>query len=452
MAKVLIIDDEAAILDLMAKLCIRLGHEVSSSQTGREGLAMIGEARPDLLIVDLRIGDISGLEIIEHCHENFPDLAIIMVTGYASVETAVEAMKHGAFDYITKPFQLDDLQRTINGALASKTKLPADSPTEIGFGNPVPIIGESPKMKEILALVEKVADNDSPVLLEGEFGSGKQMVARALHDASRRSAAPFKIIQCSALPEKLLEQEFFGNGANSPTIFMRAQGGTVLIEEIDLLPIRLQSQLDSMLQELGEQRLRGNLPSSLDFRLIASSTESLGELFQDGKFREDLYYRLSVIPIHIPPLRRREVDVEQLAEHFLDNHAKRTGQKKPKIDKYSLKMLTNYGWPGNVGELQNAMERACAFSEDGRIRPTDLPPKVTQKVEITDEENEKLKHHLPIGSSLSDYITKQEQMFIRETLKFNEGSREKTASMLGVSIATLYRKMGLKTDREKILA
>ena len=435
-----------------AKLCERMGHEVSAFQTGREGMAKIPEVRPDLLIVDLRIGDMNGLQIIERCHQDYPEVAIIMVTGYATVETAVEAMKLGAFDYITKPFELDDLQRTVNGALASKSKPLDEISTEIPISSSTPIIGESPKMKEILTLVDKVADNDSAVLLEGEFGSGKQMVARAMHNASRRNAAPFKIIQCSALPENLLEQELFGAGANSPTIFMRAQGGTVLIEEINLLPIRLQTQLDSMIEDLSAQRLRGNLPAALDFRLIASSTEPLEDWVQDGRFREDLFYRLSVIPFQIPPLRRREEDVELLAEHFLDNQAQRTGTKKLSIDKYALKLLKNYSWPGNVGELQNAIERACAFAENGRVRPCDLPPKITQKVEVSDEENEKLKHELPIGSSLSDYVTKQEQMFIRETLKYNEGSREKTASMLGVSIATLYRKMGLKADREKILA
>ena len=314
------------------------------------------------------------------------------------------------------------------------------------------IIGDSPEMKNILAMVEKIADNDSPTLLEGEFGSGKQMVARTIHDRSRRKEEPFKVLACSALPEDLLEAELFGGDGRTSTIFNRAHGGTVVLEEINMLPTRLQSQLDTFLEDVSARRLQGSLPESLDFRFIATSTEPLEKWVKDSKFREDLYYRISVIPFQIPPLRARKDDIGLLADHFLNNYSKLTGSKKKEIDKYAMKLLVSYGWPGNVGELQNAIERACAFAEDDRIRPVDLPPKVTNKVEISDEENEALKHQLPIGTKLSDYIKKQEKMFIRETLKYNEGSREKTASMLGVSIATLYRKMGLKLERDKMLS
>ncbi|MDG2125886.1 MAG: sigma 54-interacting transcriptional regulator, partial [Verrucomicrobiales bacterium] len=223
------------------------------------------------------------------------------------------------------------------------------------------------------------------------------------------------------------------------------------LEEIHLLPLRLQSQLDSFLEDITSRRLQGDVPPQLDFRFIATTTEPLEKAVKDNKFREDLFYRISVIPLSIPPLRLRKDDIALLADHFLSNHSKMTGTKKKEIDKYAMKLLINYPWPGNVGELQNAIERACTFAEDNRIRPVDLPPKITQKVEISDEENEKLKHQLPIGTPLSDYIKKQEKMFIRETLRYNEGSREKTATMLGVSIATLYRKMGLKLEREKML-
>ncbi len=455
MAKILIIDDEAAILDLMTKLCTNLGHEVSPFQSGKEGVAALHASTPDLLIVDLRIGDMNGLQIIQQCGQDYPDMPIIMVTGYGSVETAVEAMKLGAFDYLTKPFELDDLQRTINRALRTEAISDTAKPVKEQEMEPLrprtEIIGESPEMKEILAMVEKIADNDSPALLEGEFGSGKQMVARTIHDRSRRKDEPFKVLHCSALPEDLLEAELFGGDGRTQTIFNRAQGGTIVLEEVNILPVRLQSQLDSFLEDINARRLAGTLPANLDVRFIATSTEPLEKWVKEGKFREDLYYRISVIPIQIPPLRKRKDDIALLADHFLDNYAALTSSPKNEIDKYAMKLLTNYSWPGNVGELQNAIERACAFSEKNRIRPVDLPPKITQKIEISDEETEGLKHQLPIGSRLSDYIKKQEKLFIRETLKYNEGSREKTASMLGVSIATLYRKMGLKLERDKML-
>ncbi|MEZ5302237.1 MAG: sigma-54 dependent transcriptional regulator, partial [Verrucomicrobiales bacterium] len=325
MAKILIIDDEAAILNLMSQLCRRLGHQVEAYQTGREGMAALEREVPELLIVDLRIGDMDGMQIIKRCKADYPSMNIIMVTGYGSVEVAVEAMRHGAFDYLAKPFELDDLQRTINRALAVQSGGASDAsfPMDETLTSETKLIGESTQMRDILKLVDKIKDSDSPVLLEGEFGSGKQMVARAIHNASRRNPAPFKMLQCSSLPEDLLEQELFGTGG-SHTIFNRAQGGTVLLEEVDLLPQRLQSQLDHFLEDVNGRRLRGTLPSNLDFRFIATSCDRLEECVKKGSFRQDFYYRISVIPIHIPPLRKRKEDIPPLVDHFLSNHAKLT--------------------------------------------------------------------------------------------------------------------------------
>ncbi|MEM9282009.1 MAG: sigma-54 dependent transcriptional regulator [Verrucomicrobiota bacterium] len=456
MAKIVIIDDEASILQLMTKVAESLGLETHSYQSGADGMQKIEEIEPDVLIVDLMIGDMNGLDIIKKCGSDYPNMDVIMVTGYGTVETAVQAMKLGAFDYLTKPFELDDLKRTINRSLTqsghapSPTTLSTEAAAELSSYTST-LIGESPQITHILDFVKKIADNDSPVLIEGEFGSGKQMFARAIHNQSRRNDAPFKVLHCSSLPEELLELELFGGGDSPSTIFHRAQGGTVLLEEVHVMPLRLQSQLDAFLENINEQRLRGSLPAHLDTRVIASSNESLEKWVKEGKFREDLYYRISVIPINVPPLRNRNDDIPLLIDHFLENYSKLSGSNKKDLDKYALELLTNYKWPGNVGELQNAIERACALAEEVRIRPVDLPNKITQRVEVTDEENEHLRHQLPIGTSLSDYIKKQERVFIRETLKYNEGNREKTASMLGVSIATLYRKMGLKLERDKKL-
>ena len=277
MAKLVIIDDEEAILQLMTKLCEGLGHEVHATQSGADGVEAIKTKRPDLLIVDLRIGDMNGLDIIEMCGNEYPGMPIIMVTGFGSIENAVEAMRLGAFDYLAKPFELDDLQRTVNRAL-KQLSVPRDqnqatsSPEAIRPSSQ--LIGASSGIKEILRIVEKIADNDSPALLEGEFGSGKQIVARAIHDRSHRCNEPFKILHCSSLPENLLEAELFG-GDGRQTIFNRAQGGTVVLEEINVLPMRLQSQLDSLLEDIGNQRLSGNLSANLDFRFIATATEPL---------------------------------------------------------------------------------------------------------------------------------------------------------------------------------
>lgn len=453
MANILVIDDEAAILKLMAKSCRQQGHDVTTVQTGREGLKALDSSQPDLMIVDLLIGDMNGLDIIRYSEEHYPKTQVIMVTGHGSVETAVEAMRLGAFDYLTKPFELADLQRTVQLALQAPVEKEDLEEAFQSAAITMPssgMIGESPKVKEILEVIDKIADNDSPVLLEGEFGAGKQMVARNIHNASSRKDAPFKVLQCSALPEDLLESELFGSPTSrGETIFSRAAGGTVLLEEIHVLPLRLQSKLDSYLEEINTRRMMGDLPKHMDVRFVASSAKPLQELIEAGNFREDLFYKISVIPIEVPPLRSRIEDIEPLSQHFLSQRAERTGLSAPEVDKYAKRLLEGYSWPGNVGELQNAIERACAFAENGRIRPVDLPPKVTQKVEITDED-EKTTHHLPIGTALSDYVRKQEKLFIRETLKYNGGSREKAASMLGVSIATLYRKMGLKLEKDKM--
>lgn len=455
MANILIIDDEAGILNLMTKLCRQQGHDTTPSQTGREGMQVLDQLKPDLMIVDLQLGDMNGLDIIAYSQQNHPNTQVIMVTGYGSIETAVEAMRLGAFDYLSKPFELADLQRTVELALQQRGKpSPKDSKEVPEFDLAMEaskLIGKSPKIGEILEIIEKIADNDSPVLLEGEFGSGKQMVARSIHNRSRRNHAPFKVLQCSALPEELLEMELFGlPTSRSETIFSRAMGGTVLLEEIHMLPLRLQSQLESYLEEISARRLTGTLPSHMDVRFIASSAKELEECVSEGTFREDLFYKISIIPIQVPALRARKDDIMRLVHYFLDRHCNRTGQKSFEVDKYAQRLLEQYGWPGNVGELENAIERACAFAEKNLIRPVDLPPKVAQKVEITDDD-EQVTHQLPIGNKLNDYIKKQEKLFIRETLKYNGGSREKSASMLGVSIATLYRKMGLKLERDKML-
>jgi DNA-binding NtrC family response regulator len=395
------------------------------------------------------------MDVVRYSEEKCPEAKVIMVTGHGTIETAVEAMRLGAFDYLTKPFELSDLKRAVDLAYQQKTS--PESANEVDSAafelawSTGELIGDSDKMKAINDLAFKIAESDSPILIEGEFGTGKQMVARTIHNSSSRKDAPFKVLQCSALPENLLEAELFGSvGSRGETIFSRAMGGTVLLEEIHMLPVRLQSMLEAYLEEVAERRLTGSLPMKMNVRFIASSAKKLEECVANGKFREDLFYKISIIPVDVPPLRNRKEDISLLAEYFLKRFTDRTGAKPMEVDKYASRLLENYSWPGNVGELQNAIERACAFAEGGRIRPVDLPPKVAQKVEITDED-EKTTHHLPIGTALSDYIKKQEKIFIRETLKYNEGSREKTASMLDVSIATLYRKMGLKLERDKIL-
>ncbi len=452
MAKLVIIDDEAAILELMSKLCRAAGHTVFGYTTGIEGMAAIRSQAPDLVIVDLRIGDVNGLDLVSMCREQFPNTAVIMVTGHGSVETAVEAMRLGAFDYLTKPFDLGDLIKTVNQGLARNNPSAAASAapaalTSIRASSSSKLIGHSEAIQRIFEIVRRVSDNDSPVLLEGEFGVGKHMVARALHEASRRSSAPYKELQCSAMPEDTLEAELFGHTGGQGGIFSRANGGTVHLAEIHVLPPRIQAQLNTFLDEAQARRSAWNTNGS-DFRLVVSTTICLEEASKKGSFREDLYYKLSVVPLKIPPLRQRREDIKPLVDHFLKELAERTDSRLKGIDSYALEFLEKYPWPGNISELRNAVERACAFAEGDRIRPVDLPTKVSQQIEVPTTASVGGTTQLPIGSTLDNFITGQERAFIQETLKYNNGSREKTASMLGVSIATLYRKMGLNQERK----
>ncbi len=452
MAKLVIIDDEAAILELMSKLCRAAGHTVFGYTTGMEGMAAIRTQAPDLVIVDLRIGDVNGLDLVSMCRDQYPDTAVIMVTGHGSVETAVEAMRLGAFDYLTKPFDLGDLIKTVNQALArsNPNAAPASAPVptpSVRHGSSSKLIGHSDAIQRIFEIVRRVSDNDSPVLLEGEFGVGKHMVARALHEASRRSSAPYKELQCSAMPEDSLEAELFGHTGGQGGIFSRANGGTVHLAEIHVLPPRIQAQLNTFLDE-SQTRRNAWSNSGGDFRIVVSTTVSLEEAAKKGTFREDLYYKLSVVPLKIPPLRERREDIKPLVDHFLKELAERTDSRVKGIDTYALEFLEKYPWPGNISELRNAVERACAFAEGDRVRPSDLPTKVSQQIEVPTPTASGGTTQLPIGSTLDDFIRGQERLFINETLKYNNGSREKTASMLGVSIATLYRKMGLNQERK----
>ena len=451
MAKIIIIDDEASILELMSKFIRSLGHEVIACQTGVGGIAALRETKPDIVVVDLHIGDINGLEIIKLCRDEIPEAAVIMVTGHGTVETAVEAMRLGAYDYLTKPFELPDLKRTIQAALGKKGA--GSQSTSAIVDAPIPasskLIGKSSVITRILSIVNRVADSDSTVLLEGEFGVGKHMIARALHEASRRSNAPFKDLQCSALPEELLEAELFGHGNPQSSLFARAFGGTVHLAEIHQMPMRIQAQLNSFLDQ-ALSGPRGFNGTGMNFRLVTSSTEPLEEATREGKFREDLYYKISVVPMVVPPLRERREDIPLLVEHFLREQALRAGTGiMKKMEAYASEFLEKYSWPGNISELRNTVERACAMAEGDHIHPTDLPVKVTQKVEapLDPSNTGGATQRLPIGTTLDDFIRGQEKLFINETLKYNNGSREKTASMLGVSIATLYRKMELNVER-----
>ena len=456
MARILIIDDDPAMVSVISDICQERGHQTVAYASGQKALDNLLTHSPQLVITDLRMDKVGGLDILRECRQTLPQTPVILITAYKTVETALEAMKLGAYDYITKPFKVDELQLTIQRALDNQSLVRENRnlrqivKEKYRFEN---IIGTSAKMQEIYNLIAKVADTDSTILIQGESGTGKELVARALHFNSTRQHQPFVAINCSALPENLLESELFGHKKGSFTgavadkmgLFEEAELGTIFLDEVNSMAQPLQTKLLRVLQERQIRRVGDTKTISINVRVLAATNELLGDKIKTGNFREDLYYRLAVIPIEMPALRERPDDIPLLVNHFLQKNATQTGTEPKKIDPKAVDMLTRYRWAGNVRELENAIERACALCDDGLIRTTDLPPQVIRHATAPLIEHTGT---LPVGQTLDEYIRDQERRYIEETIKFNANSREKAAKMLGISMATLYRKLEVKRSAE----
>ena len=457
MARILIIDDDPAMVSVISEICHERGHQTVAFNSGQKALeGLVGNA-PQLVITDLKVDKVGGLDILRECREVLPQTPVIMITAYAKVESALEAMKLGAYDYITKPFKVDELQLTIQRALDHQSDrreiqtLRRAVKEKYRFEN---IIGSSAKMQDVYNLIAKVADTDSTILIQGESGTGKELVARALHFNSNRQHQPFVAINCSALPENLLESELFGHKKGAFTgavqdkigLFEEAEMGTIFLDEVNSMALSLQTKLLRVLQERQLRRVGDTKSTPINVRVLAATNESLGEKIKSGQFREDLYYRLCVIPIEMPALRERPEDIPLLVSHFLQKNAAQTGVEPKKIEQKAIESLQGYRWPGNVRELENAIERACALCDEGLIKPQDLPPQVLRQAggPPTAAPGSTT---LPVGRTLDDYVRDQERAFIDETIKFNAGNRDKAAKMLGISMATLYRKLEVKKNK-----
>jgi DNA-binding NtrC family response regulator len=456
MARILIIDDDPAMVQVISDICQERGHQTIAYSSGIKALEGLTTHAPQLVITDVRMDKIGGLDVLRECKEVIPSTPVIMITAYKQLEVGIEAMKMGAYDYITKPFKVDELQLSIQRALDHQhdrreiRNLRQIVKEKYRFEN---IIGTSVRMQEIYNLIAKVADTDSTILIQGESGTGKELVARALHFNSTRQHQPFVAINCSALPENLLESELFGHKKGAFTgavqdkigLFEEAEMGTIFLDEVNSMAVSLQTKLLRVLQERQIRRVGDTKSLPINVRVLAATNESLNDKIKSGNFREDLYYRLAVIPIEMPALRERLDDIPLLVQHFLSKNAAQTGTEPKKIDPKALEVLQHYRWPGNVRELENAVERACALCDDGIIRVQDLPPQVVRQAAGPVVEPVGA---LPVGQSLDEYIREQERRYIEETIKFNGASREKAAKMLGISMATLYRKLEVKRTVE----
>ncbi|MCK5849737.1 MAG: sigma-54-dependent Fis family transcriptional regulator [Kiritimatiellae bacterium] len=451
MAKILLVDDEPSILSVLCTLLKAEGYEVSSALAGEKGKEMLLSEDFDLMISDIRMSPINGMELLKISHDERPNTAVIMLTAYGSVETAIEALKLGAFDYVTKPFKVDELLITVqraleyNKAMNENADLKAQLGTRYHLEN---IIAESSSMQNVCEMIKRVAPTDTTVLIYGESGTGKELVAKAIHACSRRKENRFLAVNCAALPEPLLESEVFGHvkGAFTGAIASKeglmetASGGTIFLDEISSMPLSIQGKFLRVLQEKEVRRVGGNEDIPVDIRILAATNTKLEDLMEAGKFREDLYYRLSVIQIEIKPLRERSEDILPLAYHIIRAETPED-QEPPALEAEAAAILESYTWPGNIRELQNAIKHALTFATDNKIAKANLPPKIAETVVTTNAPSTTNQLDASKCKSLKAFIRAKEKDYLQQVLSHSDGDKEKAAKALKISLATLYRKL-----------
>ena len=435
--RILIVDDETIVRDSLSAWFRQDGHKVDVAEGGKEALRLVGASRYDMAFLDIKMPGMDGIELQARLVAADPELSIVLMTAYASVETAVQAMKNGAYDYIVKPFDPDDLSLLVKRAAehrslrAENLRLKHSLESTVA---PPPFLGASPAMRHVLELVQNVAQSDSTVMITGESGTGKEVVARAIHAASPRRLNPMVVVNCGALPEGILESELFGHEAGSFTgararhkgKFEAAEGGTVFLDEIGDVSPKVQVELLRVLDEKAVTRLGGTSPVAVDFRTICATNRDLQQAVRDGGFREDLYWRLNVVQIHIPPLRERPEDVPVLAEHFLARFAQSMSRRPMRFAPEAMDALAAYAWPGNVRELQNAIERAVVIGRGEVVRAADLPLRVTQG---------------QAAGSAPGSLAEAERAHVLSVLEANGWNITRAARVLDVDRVTLYNKI-----------
>jgi two-component system, NtrC family, response regulator PilR len=452
MARVLLVDDEPSILSVLSTLLKAESYEVVPVLGGEKARELIRSELFDLMISDIVMSPVNGMELLRQAHDERPQMPVIMLTAYGSVETAIEALKLGAYDYVTKPFKVDELLITIqraldfSAALSENANLKAQLGTRYQLEN---IIAESPAMKNVCEMIRKVAPTDATVLIYGESGTGKELVAKAIHANSNRKKKSFLAVNCAALPEPLLESEMFGHvkgaftGAtsNKEGLFESACGGTIFLDEIGSMPLSIQGKLLRVLQEKEVRRVGSNENIATDARVLAATNVRLETLLQEGRFREDLYYRLSVIPIEIKPLRERSEDIMPLVYHFIE-HERKEAQPLPTVDPETCAILESYSWPGNVREVENAIKHALTFARDNRITKDVLPAKLaSMTVSSLPKPSAESIDDIGKCKSLKGFLRSKEKEYLKQILTYTGGDKEKAAKALKISLATLYRKL-----------
>ncbi len=442
--KILLVEDEKSMREVLKILLEGENYLVMLAADGLEGISYIDKDIFDLVITDIKMPRIDGFELLRKTKEIAPDTLVIMITAFGTTESAIEAMKLGAYDYINKPFKIDEIRLIVKKAIEKKrlreelSLLREKVKTSYAFEN---IIGKSPKMQELFTVIPRIAQSNSNVLITGESGSGKELVATALHNLSHRREKNFVTINCAAFPEGLLESELFGHmkgsftGAiyNKQGLFEMADGGSVLLDEIGEMPMNLQAKLLRVIEGGTFRRVGGTNDIKVDIRVISATNKDIKEEIASGRFREDLYYRLNVVPIIIPPLRRRKDDMPLLVDHFL----KKTSNKPKRVTPEAMRLLMDYSWKGNVRELENVIERIGLFADKEEITPADLPSEITGYPgdikyisELTEE-----------GVNIDKIIEDIEKKYLLQALKIAGGIKTEAARLLNLSFRSFRHRL-----------
>ena len=439
--QILVVDDEAAVRTGIAQVLSRQNLAVTAAADATQALAELARQPFAVVLLDIKLPDMNGVELLKHLRRDFPETEVIMITGYPTIQGAVECIKLGALDYLVKPFRIDELEAVVQKArdhLAQKGKRPATEPEGAGGLGLDFIIGDSPAMRKVFAKVRRAAPSDSTVLLTGESGTGKELVARAIHLLSPRADKEFVPVDCSALVETLLESELFGHVKGSFTgalqtkhgLFELANHGTFFFDEISNLSHNIQAKLLRVIQEREFMQVGSQKRIKLDIRIIASSNRDLSEAIKAGTFREDLFYRLSVIPIHLPPLRERTGDIPLLVDHFLHKYSQKGHREITGISSRALKMLSDYPWPGNVRELEHTIERILILEDGAIIQPEHLPSFISQR-----------QGEFQAFSDENYTLEELEKRYIQFILRRTKGRRQEAARILGINRKTLGYKI-----------
>ena len=441
--KILVVDDEESMCDFLSIMLKKQGYQITTALSAKEGLKKLAKEAYEVVISDLKMKEMNGLELIDEINKKETVPTVIIMTAFATIESAIEALKKGAFDYIIKPFKVDEIKLAVARALEQRkirtenVYLKKQLKKKEGFGE---IIGKSEILMEVLSQVRKIADSDSTVLLTGESGTGKELVARAIHQQSYRSEKPFITVNCGALPEGLLESELFGHIKGSFTgaikdkdgLFKVASEGVFFLDEVGEMSPRIQVKLLRVLQEKEIVPVGGTSPIKVDIRLIAATNADLENEVSMGRFHKDLFYRLNVIPINIPPLRERKEDIPLLIDYFLKRYGQEPDGQEKKISAEAKKILCNHNWPGNIRELENILERAVTLQDDNTIVEKDLPEKIIKGQGRVLAKTKELEN--PTLETI-------EKAYIFWILRESGWQKQRAAEILGIDPSTLYRKI-----------